>query len=116
MNTRHFSIAPRRLAAFAVPVVSVAVLWASVAIAQPTNATNPTPTQTTPVAPRTSESLPAGFQSALDGYKPYTDEKIVNWKAANDSVGQIGGWRTYAKEAAQTNPAQDPKPASPAKP
>lgn len=114
MNSRHFSVASRRLGALAVPVVSAAALWASVAIAQPTTATNPTPT--TPATPRTGESLPAGFQSALDGYKPYTDEKIVNWKAANDSVGQIGGWRTYAKEAAQTSPAQDPKPASPAKP
>ena len=61
-------------------------------------------------------AAPVGFQSVLEGYKPYTDEKIVNWKAANDSVGQIGGWRTYAKEAAQTSPAQGPTPASPAKP
>ena len=108
MNIHHFSIAPRRLVTGAVPLVSAAVLWAGVALAQPT----PTP----PAAPGMTAAAPVGFQSVLEGYKPYTDEKIVNWKAANDSVGQIGGWRTYAKEAAQTSPAQDPKPASPAKP
>ncbi len=38
---------------------------------------------------------------ALDGYQPYTDEKIQSWKEANDSVGRIGGWRAYAREAQQ---------------
>lgn len=42
---------------------------------------------------------PAPFRSAFDGYQPYTNEKIVNWKEANDTVGRIGGWRQYAKEA-----------------
>lgn len=114
MNTRHFSIAPRRLASYAIPVLSVAALWTSVAIAQPTP--KPTPSPTPSAAPRMSEVAPVGFQSVLEGYKPYTDEEIVNWKAANDTVAQIGGWRAYAREAAQTSPAQDAKPASPAKP
>lgn len=112
MNTGHLSIAPRWLASLAVPAVSVAAFWATVAVAQP----KPTPSPTPSVAPRMSEVVPAGFQSVLERYKPYTDEEIVNWKAANDTVAQIGGWRAYAKEAAQTSPAQDPKPASPAKP
>ncbi len=102
MYIHHFSIAPRRLATFAVPVVSTAVLWASVALAQPT----PTP----PAAPRIPEAVPAGFQSVLEGYKPYTEEKAVNWKAANDTTAQIGGWRAYAKEASQSEgkmPAHD---------
>jgi outer membrane protein TolC len=37
-------------------------------------------------------------------YQPFVDEKITSWKAANDKVGQIGGWRAYAKEA-QANAA-----------
>jgi hypothetical protein len=114
VNTPHFCIAPRRLASYAIPVLSAAALWATVAIAQPTP--KPTPNLTPPAAPRTSAAAPTTFKSSLEGYKPYTDEEIVNWKAANDTVAQIGGWRAYAKEAAQTSPAQDPKPASPAKP
>lgn len=39
--------------------------------------------------------------SVFDGYKPYTDEPVANWKAANDSVAQIGGWREYARQAQQ---------------
>ena len=108
MNIHHFFIAPRRLVTCAVPLVSTAVLWASVAIAQPA----PTPS----VAPPMTEAAPAGFKSVLEGYKPYTDEKIVNWKAANDTTAQIGGWRAYAKEAAQTGPAQNPAPTDPATP
>ena len=115
MNIYHFSISPRRLASFAVPLaaplVSAAALWAGVALAQ----TTPTP----PTTPRIVEAAPASFQSVLESYKPYTEEKTVNWKAANDTTAQIGGWRAYAKEAAQTSPAQNPAstdPANPAKP
>ena len=47
----------------------------------------------------TASSLP--YRSAFDGYKPYTDDKLLNWKGANDTAGHIGGWRAYAKEARQ---------------
>lgn len=40
------------------------------------------------------------YRSAFKGYKRFTDEPVQSWKAANDRVGQIGGWRTYAREAA----------------
>jgi len=69
-------------------------LWATAAQAQ-----------TAPVAPTLEEKAPraqaatASFQSALDGYKPYTDETTGNWKEANDLTARIGGWRAYAKEA-----------------
>ena len=108
MNIHHFFIAPRRLVTCAVPLLSTAVLWAGVALAQPT----PTP----PAAPGMTAAAPVGFQSVLEGYKPYTEEKTVNWKAANDTTAQIGGWRAYAKEAAQTSPAQNPAPTDPANP
>lgn len=60
----------------------------------------------------TTSAAPAAFRSALEDYRPYTEEKTVNWKEANDSVGRIGGWRAYAKEAAQPEP---PAPAAPAR-
>jgi hypothetical protein len=77
VNIHHFCISPRRLVTFAVPFVSTAALWASFALAQPT----PTPS----AAPRLPGAVPAGFVSVLEGYKPYTEEKTVNWKAANDT-------------------------------
>jgi hypothetical protein len=40
-----------------------------------------------------------GYRSAFDGYQPFTQEKILPWRQANDTVGRIGGWRAYAKEA-----------------
>ena len=39
------------------------------------------------------------YRSAFEGYPPYNDEKIAPWKESNDTVGKIGGWRAYAKEA-----------------
>jgi hypothetical protein len=42
-----------------------------------------------------------GYASPIADYQPFVDEKITSWKAANDKVGQIGGWRAYAKEAQQ---------------
>lgn len=41
----------------------------------------------------------AAYRSTLEGYQPFTDEKILPWKQANDTVGKTGGWRAYAKEA-----------------
>lgn len=68
----------------------------------------------------TIQSPAVSFRSALEGYQPYTDEKTVNWKEANDNVGRIGGWREYAKEARQAqtpDAAAKPDPrAVPAKP
>ena len=48
-----------------------------------------------------ADAAPPAYRSALEGYQPYTDEKTVNWKEANDTAGRIGGWRAYAKQAAR---------------
>lgn len=51
------------------------------------------------------------YTSPVADYQPFVDEKITSWKAANDKVGQIGGWRAYAKEAQQ--PDNTPTPPIP---
>lgn len=56
------------------------------------------------------------FRSALEGYQPYTEEKTINWKEANDLTGRIGGWRVYAKEAQQPAAAGSPPAPPPADP
>ena len=77
---------------------------------------------TAQVSAQTSTDSPAppAYRSALEGYQPYTDEKIVNWKEANDNTGRIGGWREYAKEASESQKpevAARPDPATtPAQP
>jgi hypothetical protein len=67
--------------------------------------------QTTPAAAPSMKQAPAEapvFRSAFEGYKPYTDDGAPEWKKANDAVGQIGGWRAYAREA-QGNQASETK-------
>lgn len=46
----------------------------------------------------------------FESYRRFADEPIQSWKAANDRVGQIGGWRTYAKEASGGTEQQAPEP------
>ena len=49
------------------------------------------------------------YQSAFGDYKRLGVDKAIPWKAANDEVAQIGGWRAYAKEARGTGaPAESP--------
>lgn len=43
--------------------------------------------------------LTLSYQSALSNYRVYDDNPPGDWRAANDRVREIGGWRTYAKEA-----------------
>ncbi len=44
-----------------------------------------------PVAPLT-------YQSPFARYRPMTDGAVGEWKAVNDEVARIGGWRAYARE------------------
>lgn len=39
------------------------------------------------------------YRSALEGYRPFNEEKVLPWKETNDTVGRIGGWKVYAREA-----------------
>ena len=48
------------------------------------------------------------YTSPIADYLPFADEKVTSWRVANDKVGQIGGWRAYAKEAQQ--PDNTPAP------
>lgn len=39
-------------------------------------------------------------RSVLRQYRPAHDVPPIDWRAANDTVTRIGGWRAYAREAA----------------
>ena len=47
------------------------------------------------------------YQSALANYRAYGDVEVQPWRAANDTVLRIGGWRAYAREATK-QPLPDP--------
>ncbi|ASJ73709.1 hypothetical protein [Granulosicoccus antarcticus] len=64
----------------------------------------------------TTQSTPSAldYESALTGYKSLDGDERTDWKQSNDTVGKIGGWRSYANEAYQANQA-DAKAQSDAK-
>jgi hypothetical protein len=41
------------------------------------------------------------YRSVFEGYQPFTLDKVLPWKDTNQTVETIGGWRAYAKEAAE---------------
>ena len=92
MSIRLYSNLPAAL------VVLMASLWVTKVSAQASAAL---PAQPVTPAAMAQAAAPA-YRSALEDYQRYTDEKIVNWKEANESVERIGGWREYAKEASQS--------------
>ncbi|MCO5118634.1 MAG: hypothetical protein M9951_03250 [Burkholderiaceae bacterium] len=61
-------------------------------------------------------SLPTklSYSPAISAYQTYEDQQGQSWREANDRVGQIGGWRAYAKEIKTGKPAsvKDVAPAS----
>ena len=105
---------------FAGPALIAAA--AALSIGLPSAAQSPTP----PSAPAASSAArvdssdpkagvpPVTYRSAFAGYRPNVEEKVGSWRDVNDSVGRIGGWRVYAKEAREPGaPAEGSKPASP---
>ncbi len=50
-------------------------------------------------------TAPPAWRSAFDGYQPYAEAPLAPWRESNDTVGRIGGWRAYAREAQEGAPA-----------
>lgn len=83
-----------------------------------------------PTAPTADQGAPADqptYSSAFEGYKSFSADEVGDWRKANDTARDIGGWRAYAREiqggskqeGAQGHgghgaPASSPAPASPA--
>ncbi len=53
---------------------------------------------------------PAQHRSPMASYRPLAESPVGSWKEANERVNRIGGWRAYAREAAQ--PASAPASAA----
>ena len=63
----------------------------------------------------TASVPPVIYVSPFKQYQPLGDEQVTAWKAANDLVEKIGGWRVYAREAQEPAPAAG-QPARPGQP
>jgi hypothetical protein len=50
-------------------------------------------------ADATAAVPPLVHLSALSGYKRLSEPPAADWKAVNQNVERIGGWRAYAREA-----------------
>jgi hypothetical protein len=60
----------------------------------------------------TAAAAPSGpYRSVFDDYRSFAEQPLAPWRASNDTVGRIGGWRAYARES-----QGEPAPASNAGP
>lgn len=41
------------------------------------------------------------FDSVFERYRSYEPQFVAPWRQSNDRVGDVGGWRTYSREASE---------------
>jgi len=92
------------------PLIRIVLPWTLVLFAGVSSAQAQTDTAT----PKPALLTTLQYSSPIRAYQGYEDQPVQSWRKANDRVGQIGGWRAYAKEARTEVPAptKDSSPAS----
>jgi hypothetical protein len=85
-----------------VAATAVALGVVSGAQAQHQHQHAPAPSSAPPVtASRVAAPAAKPLRSIMDGYQRFdADTPLVNWRNANDTVKDIGGWQTYARQSA----------------
>ncbi len=83
--------------------------------AQPGGAPAPSPVSGEPAraeagAPRLT------YRSPFEGYRPHRDITPGPWRAMNDEVARIGGWKAYAREAHEASATPGTKAPAPVAP
>ena len=58
-------------------------------------------------ADATAATPPTMYLSPFADYRPLGEDKNTAWRDANDTVGKIGGWRAYAREAAEATKTRE---------
>ena len=85
--------------------------------AQTAPAAGGAPSSTAAAAPSAAASAAAAaaarapYRSVFTDYRGMSEQPLAPWRASNDTVGTIGGWRAYARES-QGEPAAPTKPSS----
>jgi hypothetical protein len=83
----------------------------------------PSPATTSGPLDASASVPPFVYRSTLSTYRRLGNDQPVPWREANETVGRIGGWRAYAREASEpaatesaapaaTRPSQPARPAS----
>ncbi|MCR5864609.1 hypothetical protein [Aquincola sp. J276] len=93
------------------PCALPSLLFTLLLVAQ-AHAQSPAPTRPDPLDPR-AQVPSVRYESSFAQFRRIGDDKPVAWREANDAVARIGGWRVYAREAQQPDPATAEKPAAP---
>ena len=70
-------------------------------------------TAATPPAPAAGSGAPP-YSSAFGGYRPFEAGEVQDWRKSNDTVRDIGGWRSYAREMQENSPPGAAGQAAPA--
>lgn len=91
------------------PATLCALAFAATAQTPPSTARKADPLDASVAVP------PVTYESALGRYRRAVEDKAIPWRESNDAAARIGGWRTYAREAQQPDPAPSAPAAAPAK-
>ncbi len=92
---------------------AVSSLLFTLLLAAQAQAQLPATTRPDPLDPKAQVPL-LRHESSFAQFRRIGDDKPVAWREANDAVARIGGWRVYAREAQQPEPAVAGKPSLPA--
>ena len=60
-----------------------------------------------------AKAPPVGFRSAFEGYRPYADQDLRDWRKSNEEVGAAGG---HAGHRPGQGPGSDTSKPQPGKP
>ncbi len=96
----------------------VRILFVAVAacLSTPAFAQEPSGTPVRDPADPGSVVAPVVYSSPFSGYRRYADGEVGPWRAVNDEVGRIGGWKVYARESYEAAEAEKRKAADPGSP
>jgi hypothetical protein len=89
------------------PIVCTAIVGSALAQAAP----RPAPAAD-PLDPAASVPAQVYRSSLANDYRRLRVEPAVPWRDANETVGRIGGWRAYAREAAEPAAPEAAKPSA----
>ena len=73
---------------------AVMLLSSAVAMAQSVDRTDP--------ATAAAAVPPPAYESPFARYRVYADQEVAPWRETNDTAARMGGWRAYAREAAES--------------
>jgi hypothetical protein len=96
------------ITAFQRLLLSGLLLSSSLAVAQPVS--NHGTAVKNPAEPSPFQLL---YFSVFTRYQPFREQPLSSWKETNDTVGKIGGWRFYARDAQQPETGSSPNGSRP---